>query len=120
LGPKKEVFVDPSRDESLIFELLDLKNEVADQESSTWFLHDLAVEQDATDNMVSFMFLMSATKTVFVWHVVIFALVQVLEHSGTIELTGLQCGNAPLPAMTAVGQMVPLCHSFSLTVLLWY
>ncbi|XP_078182135.1 ran guanine nucleotide release factor, putative (Mog1/PsbP/DUF1795-like photosystem II reaction center PsbP family protein) [Carex rostrata] len=76
----QEVFVDPSRDESLIFELLDLKNEVADHESATWFLHDLAVEQDATDNMV-------------------------LEHSGTMELTGLQYENTPVPAMTAVGQL---------------
>ncbi|KAF3338460.1 ran guanine nucleotide release factor isoform X1 [Carex littledalei] len=78
-----EVIVDPTRDESLIFELLDLKNEVADHESATWFLRDLAVEQDATDNMV-------------------------LEHSGTMELTeltGLHYGNAPPPAMTAVGQL---------------
>ena len=44
--------VDLTRDESLIFELLDLKNEMADHESGTWFLRDLAVEQDATDNMV--------------------------------------------------------------------
>lgn len=43
----QEVFVDPSRDESLIFELLDFKTEVVDNGSASWFLHDLAREQDA-------------------------------------------------------------------------
>ncbi|CAL5441051.1 unnamed protein product [Camellia sinensis] len=43
----QEVFADPARDESLIFELLDLKLEVADNRSATWFLQDLAREQDA-------------------------------------------------------------------------
>lgn len=43
----KEVFVDPGRDESLIIELLDLKVDVADHGSATWFLQDLASEQDA-------------------------------------------------------------------------
>lgn len=43
----KEVFVDPSRDESLIFELLDLKLDVGDNGSAAWFLQDLATEQDA-------------------------------------------------------------------------
>ncbi|KAL6009777.1 hypothetical protein ACLOJK_000206, partial [Asimina triloba] len=38
-----------SRDESLIFELLDLKHEVEDGESAVWFLHDLATEQDAEE-----------------------------------------------------------------------
>ncbi|CAL5436114.1 unnamed protein product [Camellia sinensis] len=43
----REVFADPARDESLIFELLDLKLEVADNRSATWFLQDLAREHDA-------------------------------------------------------------------------
>ncbi|KAJ4794179.1 Ran guanine nucleotide release factor [Rhynchospora pubera] len=76
----QEVFVDPTRDESLIVELLDLKIEVADHESATWFLRDLALEQDASDSMV-------------------------LEHSGIMELPGLQYGNVAVPAMTAVGQL---------------
>lgn len=41
------MFVDPSRDESLIFELLDFKTDVGDVGSASWFLHDLAREQDA-------------------------------------------------------------------------
>ncbi|KAL3646450.1 hypothetical protein CASFOL_011630 [Castilleja foliolosa] len=48
----QEVFVDPTRDESLIFELLDLKTDVADHGSATWFLQDLANEQDAEGTMV--------------------------------------------------------------------
>lgn len=39
--------MDPSRDESLIFELLDFKTEVGDIGSASWFLNDLAREQDA-------------------------------------------------------------------------
>lgn len=39
--------MDPSRDESLIFELLDFKPDVGDIGSASWFLHDLAREQDA-------------------------------------------------------------------------
>lgn len=46
---EQEVFGDPSRDESLIFELLDLKTNVADDGSATWFLQDLANEQDAAE-----------------------------------------------------------------------
>ncbi|KAI3788742.1 hypothetical protein L2E82_01515 [Cichorium intybus] len=38
----QEVFVDPACDESLIFELLELKHDVADNGSATWFLQDLA------------------------------------------------------------------------------
>ncbi|CAL5363208.1 unnamed protein product [Camellia sinensis] len=49
----QEVFADPARDESLIFELLDLKLEVADNGSATWFLQDLAREQDAEGVMVT-------------------------------------------------------------------
>ncbi|GMP94516.1 hypothetical protein CsSME_00043958 [Camellia sinensis var. sinensis] len=48
----QEVFVDPARNESLIFELLDLKLEVVDNGSATWFLHDLAREQDAEGVMM--------------------------------------------------------------------
>lgn len=53
VGDLKEVFVDPERDESLIFELLELKLDVADNESATWFLQDLASEQDAEGAMVT-------------------------------------------------------------------
>ncbi|VAH33081.1 unnamed protein product [Triticum turgidum subsp. durum] len=48
----QEVVVDPARDESLIFELLDLKGEVEDGGSALWFLRDVANEQDAGDNLV--------------------------------------------------------------------
>ncbi|KAF4360492.1 hypothetical protein G4B88_003375 [Cannabis sativa] len=44
---KTEVFVDPSRDESLIFEILELKEEVGDDGSASWFLQDLASEQES-------------------------------------------------------------------------
>lgn len=44
--------MDPSRDESLIFELLDFKHEVGDSGSAVWFLQDLATEQDAEQGMV--------------------------------------------------------------------
>ncbi|KAL0336349.1 UNVERIFIED_CONTAM: Ran guanine nucleotide release factor [Sesamum radiatum] len=76
----QEVFVDPARDESLIFELLDLKTDVADQGSATWFLQDLANEQDAEGTMV-------------------------LEQSGVFEVDGLQCRSSPAIITTAVGQM---------------
>lgn len=38
--------MDPARDESLIFELLDLKHDVEDNGSAAWFLQDLSKEQD--------------------------------------------------------------------------
>ncbi|KAL3824135.1 hypothetical protein ACJIZ3_020164 [Penstemon smallii] len=76
----QEVFVDPTRDESLIIELLDLKTEVADQSSATWFLQDLANEQDAEETMV-------------------------LEQSGIFEADGLRFRNTPTVINTAVGQM---------------
>ncbi|KAK4429981.1 Ran guanine nucleotide release factor [Sesamum alatum] len=76
----QEVFVDPARDESLIFELLDLKTDVADQGSATWFLQDLANEQDAEGTMV-------------------------LEQSGVFEADGLRCRSSPAIITTAVGQM---------------
>lgn len=55
----KEVFVDPSRDESLIFKLLDFKHDVRDNGSAAWFLQDLASEQDAEGCTVAFLFLVS-------------------------------------------------------------
>ncbi|XP_008808046.2 ran guanine nucleotide release factor [Phoenix dactylifera] len=76
----QEVFADPSRDESLIFELLDLKHEVGDDGSAVWFLRDLANEQDAAETMV-------------------------LEHSGTLEAVGLGYGGGPTIVKMAVGQM---------------
>lgn len=45
--------MDPGRDESLIFELLDLKHDVADNGSATWFFQDLASEQDAEGSTVN-------------------------------------------------------------------
>lgn len=51
-GLLKEVFVDASRDESLIFELLDLKPEIGDNGSAAWFLQDLASEQEAEGGVV--------------------------------------------------------------------
>ncbi|MBN8157001.1 hypothetical protein J0J30_23680, partial [Vibrio vulnificus] len=57
LVDNKEAFVDPSRDESLIFELLDLKNEVDENGSAAWFLQDLANEQDAQQCTVSYLIL---------------------------------------------------------------
>lgn len=76
----QEVFVDPARDESLIFELLDLKTDVPDQGSAAWFLQDLANEQDAEGTMV-------------------------LEQSGVIQADGLQFENTLPIITTAVGQM---------------
>ncbi|CAM6084986.1 unnamed protein product [Calypogeia fissa] len=48
----QEVFVDPNRDESVIVELLELKEDVNDQSSASWFLEDLASEQDAKEDLV--------------------------------------------------------------------
>ncbi|KAL6567717.1 hypothetical protein OROGR_001385 [Orobanche gracilis] len=76
----QEVFVDPRRDESLIFELLDLKTDVADQGSATWFLQDLARDQDAEGTMV-------------------------LEQSGVFHADGLGFRGSPAIITTAVGQM---------------
>ncbi|GMP94059.1 hypothetical protein CsSME_00043657 [Camellia sinensis var. sinensis] len=76
----QEVLVDPARDESLIFELLDHKHDVADNGSATWFLHDLATEQDAEGVMI-------------------------IEQSGVIEFDGLRFRHLPAVVTTAVGQM---------------
>lgn len=46
--------MDPTRDESLVFELLDLKQDVGDDGSAVWFLQDLAMEQDAEGFTVVF------------------------------------------------------------------
>ena len=48
--------MDPTRDESLVFELLDLKQDVGDDGSAVWFLQDLAMEQDAEGFTVAFFF----------------------------------------------------------------
>ena len=48
--------MDPTRDESLIFELLDLKHELGDDGSAVWFLQDLATEQEAEEGMVNLFF----------------------------------------------------------------
>jgi hypothetical protein len=45
--------VDPARDESLIFELLDFKHDVGDNGSAAWFLQDLANEQEAEGGVVN-------------------------------------------------------------------
>ncbi|OMO93159.1 Ran-interacting Mog1 protein [Corchorus capsularis] len=76
----QEVFVDPTRDESLIIELLDYKHEVADNGSAVWFLQDLANEQDGEG----------------------FTL---LEQSPAVEAPGLLYRNTPAIVTTAVGQM---------------
>ncbi|KAM0830320.1 hypothetical protein ACQ4PT_066284 [Festuca glaucescens] len=76
----QEVLVNPARDESLIFELLDLKGEVDDGGSALWFLRNVANEQDAGDNLV-------------------------VEHSGIVELPGLHFGVAPALAGTTVARL---------------
>ncbi|XP_068638290.1 uncharacterized protein [Aristolochia californica] len=48
----QEVFADPNRDEILIFELLELKNDVQDAGSAVWFLQDLASEQNDDGEVV--------------------------------------------------------------------
>ncbi|KAK3223070.1 hypothetical protein Dsin_010095 [Dipteronia sinensis] len=76
----QEVFVDPARDESLIFELLDFKDDVGDNGSAAWFLQDLATEQDAEGCTL-------------------------LEQSGVVEAPGLHYRNIPAVVTTAAGQM---------------
>lgn len=48
--------MDPARDESLIFELLDFKHDVGDNGSAVWFLQDLANEQEAEGVVVNLIF----------------------------------------------------------------
>ncbi|XP_059278317.1 uncharacterized protein LOC132032667 isoform X2 [Lycium ferocissimum] len=76
----QEVFVDPVRDESLIIELLDLKVDVADSGSATWFLQDLANEPDAEGTTIT-------------------------EQSAVFEAPGLHYSNMPAVITTSVGQM---------------
>ncbi|EEF38202.1 ran guanine nucleotide release factor [Ricinus communis] len=76
----QEVFVDPARDESLIFELLDFKHDIGDNGSATWFLQDLANEQDAEGCTL-------------------------IEQSGVVEAPGLLYRDNPTVVSTAVGQM---------------
>uniref|UniRef100_A0A1J3HTM5 Putative ran guanine nucleotide release factor n=2 Tax=Noccaea caerulescens TaxID=107243 RepID=A0A1J3HTM5_NOCCA len=76
----QEVFVDPSRDESLIIELLDFKSEVGDNGSASWFLNDLAREQDAEG-------------------------FKLIEQSEVIEAPGLTFRNIPAAVTTAIGEM---------------
>ncbi|KAL1806337.1 hypothetical protein ACET3Z_029405 [Daucus carota] len=76
----QEAFADPARDESLIFELLDLKQDVPDNGSATWFFQDLASEQDSGGNMI-------------------------IEQSGVFEAEWLRFRNMPAVMTTAIGQM---------------
>ncbi|OWM89560.1 ran guanine nucleotide release factor [Punica granatum] len=76
----QEVVVDPSRDESLIFELLDMKHELPDDQSAAWFLQDLANEQDA-------------------------GLVSAIQQSAVLNAPGLTYRDMPAVVTTAVGQM---------------
>lgn len=46
--------MDPARDESLIFELLDYKHDVGDEGSAVWFIQDLAIEQEGEGFTVVF------------------------------------------------------------------
>ncbi|XLR04050.1 hypothetical protein HN51_058875 [Arachis hypogaea] len=66
----QEVFADATRDESLIFELLEYKHDVADNGSAVWFLQDLANEQDAEGSVV-------------------------IEQSEVLEAPGLMYNNTP-------------------------
>jgi hypothetical protein len=59
--------VDPARDESLIFELLDFKHEVGDDGSAVWFLQDLATEQEAEGSMVNFVLGLRSSILCGVW-----------------------------------------------------
>ncbi|KAE8023280.1 hypothetical protein FH972_008996 [Carpinus fangiana] len=76
----QEAYVDPARDESLIFELLDFKHDVGDNGSAAWFLQDLANEQEAEGGVV-------------------------IEQSSVIGAPGLCYRNIPAVVTTAVGQM---------------
>ncbi|XLT06141.1 hypothetical protein HN51_044890 [Arachis hypogaea] len=75
------------RDESLIFELLEYKHDVADNGSAVWFLQDLANEQDAEGSVV-------------------------IEQSGVLEAPGLMYNNTLAIVTSAVGQMVKFLSCF--------
>ncbi|CAN1187846.1 Probable ran guanine nucleotide release factor [Linum perenne] len=76
----QEAFVDPARDESLVFEVLELKNEIGDNGNAAWFLQDLVNEQDGEGFIL-------------------------MEQSGVVEVPGLRYRNLPVVISTAVGQM---------------
>ncbi|XP_057251498.1 uncharacterized protein LOC104897935 [Beta vulgaris subsp. vulgaris] len=76
----QEAFADANRDESIIIELLDLKQDVADEASAVWFIQDLAREQDAEGGML-------------------------IEQSGILEAPGLCYRSMPAVVTSAVGQM---------------
>ncbi|GAB2214412.1 hypothetical protein Droror1_Dr00018756 [Drosera rotundifolia] len=78
--PHQEAFADPARDESLIFELLDMKYDVADEGSAMWFLQDLATEQDVEGGML-------------------------IEQSGVMEAPGLSYRGMSAVVTSAIGQM---------------
>ncbi|KAF4346577.1 hypothetical protein G4B88_011721 [Cannabis sativa] len=61
----QEVFVDPSRDESLIFEILELKEEVGDDGSASWFLQDLASEQESEGCVIVYGFILKGLSNLF-------------------------------------------------------
>ncbi|MCO5607427.1 hypothetical protein L7F22_061623 [Adiantum nelumboides] len=48
----QEVYADPSRDESIIVEILEHERSVEDAQSAVWFLQDLSHEQDAGQSLV--------------------------------------------------------------------
>ncbi|GJY05638.1 ribonuclease H-like domain-containing protein [Tanacetum coccineum] len=50
----QEVFVDSAHEKSLIVEILELKDLVADNGSATWFLQDLAIGQNAEGTIITF------------------------------------------------------------------
>ncbi|KAJ0816607.1 putative ran-interacting Mog1 protein [Helianthus annuus] len=115
----QEVFVDPARDESLIIELLEMKHDLADNASATWFLQDLATEQAAEGNIVNFLsfaffrnlFLLFVYFTIFQRFVkkkislFIFFFVQVTEQSAVFEAQGLGYRYIPSVITTATAQM---------------
>ena len=49
----QEAYVDANRDESFIIELLELKNDIADNVSARWFMEDLAQEQAVENSLVN-------------------------------------------------------------------
>ncbi|KAI8527320.1 hypothetical protein RHMOL_Rhmol12G0066700 [Rhododendron molle] len=108
----QEVFVDPARDESLIVELLDLKHDVADNGSATWFLQDLASEQDAEGAMIlshkGYCGALGFIVRVLGYGQLIGCsclAMEVIEQSGVVEAHGLRFRNMPAVVTTAVAQM---------------
>lgn len=81
--------MDLARDESLIFELLELKHDIEDNGSATWFLQALAREQGAKGNIV-------------------ISFVEVTEQSAMFEAPELQFRNLPAVITTTTTQMWPI------------